>query len=285
MSVRQFAHSIGLICRAENANRGAALMRHITWQGRKLLFPTPVSLKLSRSVITDDEPGGVISMVNMLGLYDYNNMHFVQTVLTPAPHNPPPVFFDVGANIGAYTLVASEIGQAAIVSLEPVPAAFAKLQRNVRLNGRDHVVMLPVAAGREPGQLRMICDGASVLNRVAPDGEPADRTIVVAVETLDAIGHGLALAPTVIKIDVEGHEPDVLAGATQTLSACHACLVENGDRPEIVSIMQQNRMAGPFYYQHRTATLQIARQALPEDQIFISPSFARAFPAITIETA
>ena len=281
MSVRQFAISLNIIRRVENANRGAALMRHIAWQGRKLLFPRPVSRKLSQSVITDDEPGGVISLVNMLGRYDFNNMHFVQAVLSRAAD---PVFFDVGANIGAYTLIASEVERAAVVSFEPIPAAFAKLQRNVRLNGRGRVTLLPVAAGSRAGELRMTCDGASPINRVVTDDAVADNTMVVAVETLDAVSRRLGLQPTLIKIDVEGHEPSVLAGAAACLGACDACLVENGDRASVLALMQQNGMRGPYYYSHRSAALRTTPQTLAEDQIFVSERFATSCPGITVET-
>lgn len=280
MSVRQFAQSLSIIHRVEETSRSRALMRHLMWQGRKLLFPRPVARRLSQSMITDDEAGGVISMVNMLGRYDYNNMHFVQSILSRAPS---PVFFDVGANIGAYTLIASEIQGSQVVSFEPIPAAFAKLERNVRLNGRERVTLLPVAVGRERGDLRMTCDRASVLNRVVADGDAAERTMVVVVETLDAVSAQLGLAPTIIKIDVEGHEPAVIEGASACLDAAQACLIENGDRGGIVSFLRGRGWQGPFYYHHRVARLRTTPQALAEDQIFIGPGFRAANPAVAIE--
>ncbi len=278
MSVWQFFNSLRIISKSEHGNRGAALVRHFYWQGRKLLFPRPVYLQISRSTIMDDEPGGVISQVNMLGLYDYNNMHFAQMVLERAP-----VFIDVGANIGAYTLIASEICGAAVVSLEPVPAAFAKLQRNIALNGRENIQALNIGASREPGTLRMTCRGASTVNHVVAPDAAGEDTATVRMDTLDAICERLALVPSIIKIDVEGHEPEVLAGAGKCLAACQACIVENGDRPSIVSLMQEQGMTGPLYYQHNAAALLLTPQSLTEDQIFVSRSFAETFPAITIE--
>ena len=55
-------------------------------------------LCLSQSQIADDEAGSVTSMVNMLGLYDYNNMHLVKRVMTGNGR-----LADVRVNIGAYT--------------------------------------------------------------------------------------------------------------------------------------------------------------------------------------
>jgi hypothetical protein len=68
MSMRQFANSLSIIHRSEHANRPVALCRHLCWQARKFGFPRPARLRLSQSLIMDDEPGGVISMVNMLGM-------------------------------------------------------------------------------------------------------------------------------------------------------------------------------------------------------------------------
>lgn len=278
MTANHLVSSLRIIKHTEHGHRWSALVRYSYWQIRKLLFPRPVYLQLSRSIITDDEPGGVISLVNMLGLYDYNNMRFVQMVLQRAP-----VFIDVGANIGAYTLIASEIPTAIVISLEPVPAAFAKLQRNIALNSRENVQALNVGASSEPGILHMACEGASPVNHVvAPDAASAS-IIAVKMDTLDAICQRLALVPSLIKIDVEGHEPEVLAGASQSLAACHACIVENGDRPAIVSLMRGHGMIGPLYYRHSTATLQHAPQSLAEDQIYVGRGFAEEFPAIMLE--
>ena len=278
MSVRQFANSLQLIYRSEDHNRGSAIARHLYWQGRKLLFPRPVRLQLSRSVITDDEPGGVISMVNMLGRYDYNNMHFVQRVLAHAP-----TFVDVGANIGAYSLIASEDPAVTVVAFEPIPAAYTKLRRNLALNGRDRVHALPMAASAEPGHLRMTCDGASSVNHVVEAGRAgAAATTLVDVTTVDLACADLGLRPSLIKIDVEGHELSVLRGAPASLAGCLACIVENGDTPAIVGFMRERGMAGPFWYRHRSSELTRRQQPLPEDCIYVSAGFPERLADITV---
>ena len=218
-------------------------------------------------------------MVNMLGLYDFNNMNFVQRVLVEGS-----VFIDVGANIGAYTLLASENPSVQVISLEPVPAAFAKLEQNIALNARRNVTALNLGASRQPGTLRMTAAGASALNRVV-DGRDGDAvgTITVSMDTLDEICRRAGLVPSLIKLDVEGHEPEVLAGAAGCLERCHACLVENGDRAEIVAFMRHHGMAGPFYYRLRATVLQRSPQRLPEDPIYIGRGFARDFPHIAVE--
>ena len=277
MSMRQFANSLAIIQRCEHTNRTAAICRHLLWQARKLAFPRPVQRRLSRSVITDDEAGGVISMVNMLGIYDYNNMNFSQTVLGKAG-----VFVDVGANIGAYTLIASEAQATRVISLEPNPTAYRKLRRNIALNGRQNVQAFNLGASSAPGVLKMTNNGAAVTNRIVDSDLAGPATIEVEVNTLDALCARLGVSPTLIKIDVEGHELEVLRGAATILDEALACIVENGDRQSVIDIMRTHAMEGPFYFRHRAGSLQRSPQALREDQIFIGRDFHRACPSIHV---
>ncbi len=279
MILGQFTNSLGIIRRSAHTNRGLALLRHLGWQCRKLLRPRPIHRRLSRSVIVDDEGGGVISMVNMLGRYDFNNMHFVQTVLTC---DPTPVFVDVGANIGAYTLIASEVPAAVVVSLEPIPATFAKLLNNIAVNRRPNVHALNVAASGRPGRLQMTSSTDSATNHVVPTDGPDAATVSVKVDTLDKICSRLGVMPSLIKIDVEGHEPEVLAGAVACLAACQAYLIENGDRAAIVSFMRKQGMTGPLYYHHDKAALLGDPQRLAEDHIYINRNFVAKTPTIQV---
>ncbi len=278
MSVRQFANSLSIIYRSEHANRPAALCRHLYWQACKLGFPRPAQLRLSQSLIMDDELGGVISMVNMLGMYDYNNMNLVLRVLAGGGR-----FADVGANIGAYTLVASENPAVAVVSLEPNPAAYGKLRMNVALNGRSNVNPVNMGASARPGTLRMTNNGASPMNRMVGNGDKLDGTIAVEVDTLDSICRRTVGLPSMIKMDVEGHEPQVLEGAGDCLAGALACIVENGERDAVTRTLEQHGWRGPLYYRHRQATLGRNPQSLAEDAVFISRGFEDAVPGVTVE--
>lgn len=277
MSMRQFANSLSIIHKSEHRNRTGALLRHLYWQVRKLGFPHPVRLRLSHSQIMDNEPGGVISMVNMLGLYDFNNMNFVQRVLTSGA-----LFVDVGANIGAYTLIASEDPSVTVVSLEPNPTAFGKLRTNVALNNRQNVTLVNMAASAQPGTLRMTDNGADPTNHVIDDQALAHGTITVPVDTLDAICQRAGGLPLLIKLDVEGHEPLVLQGATKCIGHVAACIVENGERDSVTNLLWAQGLRGPFYYRHAQGSLRREPQTLAEDAIFVGKDFERLVPSVQI---
>jgi len=277
MGIRQFATSLSVIYRTEHTNRISALVRHVLWQARKLRPSAPITRRLSRSMLTDDEPGGVISQVNMLGVYDFNNMNFVRLMLADGG-----LFVDVGANIGSYTLFASENANARVLSLEPNPSAFVKLSRNVSQNARSNVTAINCAASAQPGLLRMTDKGSDPTNRVVPSGLEAG-TIEVAVETLDGLCATRGFVPRLIKIDVEGHEAEVLKGASACLDKTVACIIENGDRGLVIDIMTKHFMRGPFYYSLKRGCLSRQPQRLAEDPIYISRSFAEQFPEIRID--
>jgi FkbM family methyltransferase len=146
------------------------------------------------------------------GLHEFEDMAFVLHVL-----RPDELLLDVGANVGSYTVLASKVLGARCIAFEPVPATFAALQDNVHLNGvADRVDLRRVAVGRQSGVARMTTE-LDTGNRIAELDGAGDATIEVPMVALDDVE---AAAPAgLVKIDVEGHEASVLAGARRLLSS------------------------------------------------------------------
>ena len=129
---------------------------------------------------------------------------------------PGGLVFDVGANEGRMTETFAELG-ATVVALEPNPALAARVGRRY---GSSRVTVEAAAVGAEEGSavLRLGRDsGHSTLSDEWQEtvGDAAtdrwESSIEVPVTTLDALiaRHG---TPEFVKIDVEGFEPQVLAG-------------------------------------------------------------------------
>ncbi len=136
------------------------------------------------------------------------------------------LFVDVGANIGSYTILASA-ANADVISFEPVPATFESLLDNVRLNGLEkRVDARNQAVGRDAGELEMIADQDTTNQALVAGDHYAGQSIRVPVVTLDTALRGTT--PKLIKIDVEGFETEVLAGAKQILGnpALRAVIME-----------------------------------------------------------
>ena len=109
------------------------------------------------------------------------------------------VFYDIGANIGAYTLYAAKARSVPVVAFEPNPFSYRVLVHNFHLNAiTDRVLPLCLAAGG-PGENGI---GLQVLAFRLDD--------LAAIEGIPA--------PTHVKIDVDGIEAAILEGAKSLLS-------------------------------------------------------------------
>ena len=144
------------------------------------------------------------------GLCEYEEMVFVMHFLRPGD-----LFVDVGANAGAYMLLASGVAGASSIAVEPSPATFGYLKRNIQLNDlTSRVTPVRAALGRSEGKLRLT-ENLGTENFVRPDGQDGP-SIEVPVTTLDELLR--ESNPVLIKVDVEGFETEVFAGAEQTFS-------------------------------------------------------------------
>ncbi|MEM6441808.1 MAG: FkbM family methyltransferase [Pseudomonadota bacterium] len=150
----------------------------------------------------------------------------------------PTRLFDIGANFGLYAITSALADPALQVdAFEPVSRTRAKLLRNLALNGlQDRVRIHPIALSDAEGEARIAIDprssGLSTLSASAAEAARRDFSEAQTVRTapLDALfqlrGETLAL-----KIDVEGHEPATLAGASALLAEnAGVAMVEIRDR-------------------------------------------------------
>jgi len=142
------------------------------------------------------------------GLCEFEDMCFVMHLLRPGE-----LFVDVGANVGAYTVLASGVAKARTIAFEPGPLAFSYLAANVRLNVIESLAQpVQAAVGAEEGTLRLT-DNLGTENYVDPN---AISGVDVAVTTLDKALENEA--PVLMKIDVEGFETKLFEGAKTTVA-------------------------------------------------------------------
>jgi FkbM family methyltransferase len=153
---------------------------------------------------------------------------------------PSPVLLDVGANIGLHSLrVARTMPTVRIAAFEPGRETFAMLDRNVARNGlRDRIQTYPLAVAAEAGRARFHFCTDDAYSSLVPDGRRAvQQTYEVEVISLDEWVPKSGLERIhFIKLDVEGGEPEVIAGARRTLQQW---------KPELlVEIYQGDRRPG-----------------------------------------
>jgi FkbM family methyltransferase len=170
----------------------------------------------------------------------------------------PRVIVDCGANVGQWLTLATRIfPDAASHVVEPQPACLATLRKIAAR--RDRVMIHPVAVSSpETASVRMLGggDGTGTGNFVALPGETGTDQQTVEATTLDELLAD-SLQPsdrTLLKLDVEQHELEVLKGAARLLPLVEVVLTElslydvSGGRPTFKAVFEHLQSRGFEFY-------------------------------------
>jgi FkbM family methyltransferase len=152
----------------------------------------------------------------------------------------PKTVIDVGANVGQFAIACANIfPDVTVHSFEPEPKSLSRLKQNVTKLDRVHVH--PIALGEKCGEVNFHVNSHSHSSSFLALGErhrrafPSAReidTIKVRVSTLDREIESVSLqSPALLKLDVQGYEPQVLEGAVETLKRVDHVLLEVSFRP------------------------------------------------------
>jgi FkbM family methyltransferase len=159
---------------------------------------------------------------------------------------PGDVVFDIGANVGLYTVLLSKtVGKSGrVFAFEPEPETCAHLQDNLKLNAAENVKWFRKALGERTGRASLftggIIGGGSLVHHQG-DGQVEQTVDVVQGDELVMTEH--LPIPRAVKIDVEGYEHSVIEGLRHTLAdpACqmicceiHPSMLPPGVSPEAV---------------------------------------------------
>lgn len=144
---------------------------------------------------------------------------------------PGATVVEVGSNIGAHTIpLARACRPGALYAFEPQRRIFQILCANLVLNDIDNVVALPQACGPHAGTVTIPpqdygAEGNFGGVSVRPPGGPGEQAPLVRLDDL------ALSACELLKIDAEGSELDVLAGAADTIARLRPILYVENDRP------------------------------------------------------
>jgi FkbM family methyltransferase len=144
---------------------------------------------------------------------------------------PGMVYYDAGANVGFFAVIAARLvgpsGQ--VVCFEPLPDNARQIEHNARLNGFSNILILCDALGGSNRTEVFQTSAEPTWGMLATVGKAPDRAsgqIKVNVQTLDSIEARERLRPPdVFKMDIEGAEAEALGGAMRTLQASRPILV------------------------------------------------------------
>jgi len=186
------------------------IFRFVKWQIKSRIFTRDFIHKWvggSRFYVKNGETG--LTQNIYVGLHDFADMCFLLHLLRKEDQ-----FIDVGANSGAYSILAGSVIGARVLALEPIPSTYTRLVANFNLNGIESPSeAMNLGLGSLPGSLYMT-SSLDAMNQIVFDKDLA-RSIEVDIKTLDLVASDLI--PVLIKIDVEGWESEVIRGGFDTL--------------------------------------------------------------------
>jgi FkbM family methyltransferase len=168
---------------------------------------------------------GLVTLLRQ-GYFEAEEQAFVWRYLRPGDW-----VLDCGAHVGLYSVLAARAtgGDVHVVSVEPNERTAGLLELNLARSGARDARVVRSAIWKEPGSVRFFEEIAerSAWARVAVDG--SEGTIEVPATTVDRLVE-LSGAPGIalVKLDVEGVEPEALEGAAASLAgrACAVWMIE-----------------------------------------------------------
>ena len=161
---------------------------------------------------------------------------FIEAICGLLDERPLATAVDVGANFGCWTLALAKHAHH-VVAIEPQAPCYELLRSSALANGLNNVRVVHAAAGAKNGTvmiptLDLACatnfGGVSVA--VPHHEQPDAPTDIVRVWRLDDLLRGEQVS--FIKIDVEGFEANVVAGAVDTIRRCKPILFVEMDHPQ-----------------------------------------------------
>lgn len=248
MSVRLVLRSVW----ANPGNRGRRarfLAAAVGWQLYKRLRGRPRAITLANGARFLAHADCVISSALHYSEWpEYHELQFCRRQLQPGQW-----LFDVGANVGHFSLLLGDrVGSGNVMAFEPTPVTYRRLVENFELNGWPTTGLRHAAVGRECGHVEMPDLAQPVTTNSPHAAAAAGRTARVELVSLDSLAGPFRTREVgVLKVDVEGFEPEVFGGAGRFLREVRPRLVmfeSLGGRPE-AAVEGPLREAGYILFQ------------------------------------
>jgi FkbM family methyltransferase len=161
---------------------------------------------------------------------------------------PGDVVYDVGANVGFFTMLCARLvgPEGRVYAFEPMPANAAALRHNLALNGLDNVEVVEAAASDVNGTATLLVSRWSAFHRLEGEGFRSrtwqdETTLEVRTMRLDEFATRPGVRPPrLVKMDVEGAEPEVIHGLEGLLTGEAKPLVLcelHGENPRYVKLL------------------------------------------------
>jgi FkbM family methyltransferase len=187
------------------------LYHYMRWQigarliNRPVIIPWVDSSKLITGMGESGSTGNLYA-----GLMDYEDMLFLLHALRPTE-----TFVDIGANIGAYTILASKVIRSPSIAYEAIPETFERLLDQIHINRINDLVCAKNNGVGDKHVNLFFINNLDTMNKVSINGKSENSTQVEMVTLDDELDKNKNYF---IKIDVEGFEFNVIKGGNYILA-------------------------------------------------------------------
>lgn len=198
----------------------------ILGMGFRILYgtkPRKINSALGYSIVVDPKDSGIARRYLLEGEHEGFGKSVILEHIAQWK-----VFVDVGANIGDWTIFfAANNKNASVYSFEPHPELFNVLKKNVEINHLNNITLHNFALGSKDSETYLNCDADNFGNNSLLENVDVglkSKKVKILVKRLDDLINSNGLA-TLLKIDVQGFEAEVLAGAQNFLGKSQVSII------------------------------------------------------------
>jgi FkbM family methyltransferase len=188
-------------------------IRIVRWLIRHLAAGR-IMVRYARATVAIDPADYIGWAIFKTGSYEPSSLALAMSIM----EEEPGLFVDVGASFGWYTCAVAAIGGTVVVSIEPDCQSCTSLRANIALNALKNVIVFNGGVGPDAALLPMARSSAGNSGTAAiVSGNVASKPSQtwIATASLDALLDRLVrpvARPVLMKMDIEGFEPEALAG-------------------------------------------------------------------------
>jgi len=233
--------------------------RILKWQIilRVIKMPIIINIIEDASMIVMKGLSGVTGNL-YFGLHEYEDMIFCMHFVKENE-----LFYDIGANVGAYSILTSKISKANVVAFEPIEKSFRLLCANVAYNGLSKNIKC-VQKGIGSSSSKVFFTNDLDTSNHAVDKNYTGAQVEVDITALDDFISDGNEVPTIVKIDTEGYDVHTIEGGNKFFNdtKIKAVIFEIGDAYEKLSksfiynnMKQRGFKAVKYHYKERRLSL------------------------------
>lgn len=169
---------------------------------------------LNKKIIVDANDPGISNTLLLFKERELEHIYILKNILKRSRR-----ILELGANIGYYAIIESSLSNNSIelICCEPLPSNFSLLQFNLAINHIHPIATFQKAVSGANGTVKFLIHDCSNMGYISTNLE--EKQSYIEVETLDIFSLCSEFGPDLIRMDIEGHETEILKRLSKTIDS------------------------------------------------------------------